>query len=264
MYLLLADTYNLNGDERILLSDLGLNGRDEDAGTVEWMSRVAGGERFDTLDSLCQKLDAYPEQLMDFGLWFANSQCPVPIPNVPAALACPPQPKGCRRTMASANFPFWPVDERCCDCIRDKTFGPQVPMVKQQMAAAKLREMLRAASAEHVNVPHISQVTGGLVTLLGGVNGLTKAWYAAIQAVSDKPDRQLTQFNAIARMIQACNEMSQQEESALDRMSDEQLEAYTYRLLMRRLSADQISKILGDSVNVPQSDIAKLEYGKAS
>jgi len=261
MYPLLADTYNLDDNERNLLSELGIYGYEEEAGTDEWARTVAGGSRLETLDSLCSKLDADSQQLQDFAVWYRTGSCAVPLVGPPDALACPPPPQGCRRTMGIGCFPFWPVDPRCCDCIRDGAFGPSLPRVKQEMAAVKLREILRASSAEHVNVPHISQVTGSLVTLLGGTDGFVKAWHRAIEAVEDKPEQQLKQFNAISNMIKACNEMRREEESAIDQLSDDQLKAQVFRLLMERLSADQVKVILAGAADVPQSEVGRLNYG---
>ena len=263
MYTLLADTYNLDADERKLLDELGVQGYCQSAGSDDWAREVAGSDRWDTLDNLTRKLDADSQQLLDFALWFRTSTCHVPAAMKPDALACPPGPRGCRRTMGIGCFPFWPVDDRCCDCIRDGAFGRSQPLIKQEMAASKLREILRAGSAEHVNVPHLSQLTGGIVTLLGGVEGLTRSWKEAIDEVKEKPELALRQYNQIAKMIQSCNEMESSTQSAMDAMSDEQLRDHAFRLLMSRLTADQVQSILSGIAEVPQRDMGRLSYGQA-
>lgn len=264
MYVLLADTYNLTADEQTLLDELGAAGYDEDCGTQNWAMRVTRLERVEVLDELCRKLNANYDELVDFALWYRTGICHTPSSGRDDLAMCPPPPVGCRTTKSIGMFPFWPVDVRCCDCIRDSVQGKGQLVVKQEIAGAKLRLMLRSAGAEHASVPQISSIVGAMVTSAGGVDGLVAKWTEVIEDLRESdPKAAANQYLQLTRMIEACNQIQRDEQSILDKLKDEELKDYIVRLLMQRMSLEQIREILSEAKGLPQAEVGRLSYGQA-
>ena len=264
MYVLLADTYNLTADEQQLLSELGAAGYDGDCGEQAWAMRVAGLQRVETLDTLCRKLNADYAELTDFALWFRTNLCHTPSAGSPDLAICPPPPTGCRTTKSIGMFPFYPVDKRCCDCIRDSVQGKSDAVVKQEISGKKLRSMLRSAGAEHVSVPQISSIVGAMVTSSGGVDGMVSKWTQVIEELRETdPKSAANQYLQLTRMIEACNQIQRDEQSILDKLKDEELKDYIVRLLMQRMSLEQIREMLSEAKDLPQAEVGRLSYGEA-
>jgi hypothetical protein len=268
MYAALADAYDLTERERHVLERLGVEADDPETGTSQWAVDRFGreAETWAAFDTLSIKLDAVnqPVTLQNFGLWYWRSACPLPILEQPDVLLCPK----CRRTMGPALFPFWPLENRCADCIREQAKS-EVRLIKQQMAGEKLRELLAANNSTHAAVPHITELVGGLITKLGGTQGLIDSWGAMIKELA-KIDTAtaraevLKHYRALANMVADCNKMQQEELSMLDNLDDEQLRDYIAGLLVRRLTHQQIKMILEDVADVPQQLMGRVEYdGKA-
>ena len=261
MYQMLADTYNLSAEEREMLNRLGVESEIAGAGSIQWVADTIGGEAIDTYNNLALKLDAYnqPEKMQSYAFWYRTGTSPVPVVQEPDVLICPPQPAGCRRTMGRGMFPFWPVDERCSDCIRDSVM-PNRQLSKVQAMGGKLRELLNMTGSQGANVPHLAQVIGELVALQGGPSGIAQGWNSALEELKEKgkPSSIVTQYNRLASFIERCNTMRQEELCALNELNDEELREYIARILFTKLSQETIAEILQESASLPQSEMGKL------
>jgi hypothetical protein len=263
----LADTYYLSAEEREVLAMIGRESDDEHAGKVQWAVDRMGMDFQDPYLSLCAKLDAVNdhEKMQLYGIWYLTARCPVPIPlNAPDLLMCPTSPTGCRRTMAIGMFPFWPVDMRCADCIKDKS-APERRREKVVMAGERLAELLKVSSSRAASVPKLNELIGTLVVKQGGVDAIAEGWHAAIEDAKDKgrPGDLLKHYNQLATLVKNCQEIEQNEQSILDKLADSELRDYIVSLLLQRLSYQQIQAILQDAADLPQQELGRLEYGQA-
>jgi hypothetical protein len=206
------------------------------------------------------------EKLLWMAKWMGTGSSPVIVPNPPPVEICPDPPLGCGRTFGLSNFPYYPVDNRCADCIQ-RVCSPHRTYQSQRKSAHVLTHMLSKASSEQVAVPNINRILGGLVALEGGAEGLTTKWHDALEELRFKSPgstKLLENYRYIAKLIMEVNKMDMDRYDT-DSMNDEELKDYVVKLVMDRMTRGEISALIDESKEfaIPFSTPA-VEYAQAA
>jgi len=255
MYEILADTYNLTADEREVLSRLGMEAGAEDAGTEQWVVGVIGGDAIGTWETLAAKLNCIDDNdsLARFGVLYRTREHSE-IVEQEEAIMCP-HVGGCGRTMGPGQFPFWPTEVRCADCVKDSV-RPSRSLEQQRIRGKQLSALLKMNGGQGMQVPHLADVIGRLITECGGTDAIVTEIGDLLKDTDLKPDARLKHYMTVLKLVDRCNEVQREQMSELDKYDPEQLGAFVTQLILQNATKEQAELILGSVKNLPQSEVA--------
>ena len=188
------------------------------------------------------------DTLRGFGEWLLTGEPPITTDR-PRLKFCVERPAGCALAFGIDMFPFWPLDGRCCMCIK-RCVARDPSYAKELEAGRALQSMLNIAKRPDVMSPHLSHVLGQIYALDGGPSGFARHVHDHLVAVREKDESSYAlgkMYVALLNLTAMATKLDQ-ETVNLDDIDDEGLKKYLQEMLMMKLTKEESVRFIEEAV----------------
>jgi ATP/maltotriose-dependent transcriptional regulator MalT len=208
---------------------------------------VAKGTLEAILRGLCKRVSADREMLQKLGMWMILKERPefTEDEKKPQVWQCPPAPEGCGRMKAIGEYPFWPIDMRCNDCVAIRV-EDRKSQVRREQATTIVSQISKKLRGKSANFVHALRGMEELFQLTGGYEAFIKRYMDDLNDAREKNPGSKQVLDAMRDLWRIWLELSKQQDAheMIEQWDDKQTRDYLVQLMYEELGKDEQKKLL--------------------